>query len=455
MNAGARGTPHPAVVLDLAWQDPAEVFLCFQHDPHIAWLDSQEAGPRGRYSYLCVSPFDVHDRGSPFSVLENFSNRFADPLICAPVPFAGGAVGFLGYESASWLEHVPRHASPGIPDFCIGFYDVVFAWDHLMRRLWLISSGLPETATHLRTIRARARAETMLRRLTDGGVPPPAPKNLTWQQHVPRPLHESRVARAIAYIEAGDIFQANITARFSAVKPAELSPTAIHLALRGTNHAPYGAYLACGHFAIASVSPERFISLSAAGEIESRPIKGTARRGDNPADDAACAAALLASSKDHAENLMIVDLLRNDIGRVARFGSVHVPELARLETFARIHHLVSCVRGTLRPGATAADLMRATFPGGSITGAPKIRAMEIIHEIEGVPRGPYCGSIFWLGLDGAMDSSITIRTATITPDNVIIQAGGGIVADSDPAAEYEEVMVKVGPLLHALGTLDE
>ncbi len=442
-------------MLELAWQDPAEVFLCFQHDRHIAWLDSQEAGPRGRTSYLCVAPFEVHDRGSPFSVLNNFGDRFHDPQSGAPVPFAGGAVGFLGYESAALLENVPRHANPGIPDFCIGFYDVVFAWDHLDRRFLLISSGLPETVTRARALRARTRADAILHRLAAGGVSPPAPKNLAWKQHSPRRLHESRVARAITYIEAGDIFQANITARFSAAKPPDMSPAAIHLALRAANHAPYGAYLACGSLAISSVSPERFLSLSPAGQIETRPIKGTARRGENPAEDEALATALLASSKDRAENLMIVDLLRNDIGRVAAFGSVHVTQLARLETFARIHHLVSCVRGTLRPGTNAADLMRAAFPGGSITGAPKIRAMEIIHEIEAIPRGPYCGSIFWLGLDGAMDSSIAIRTATITPEAITVQAGGGIVADSDPAAEYEEVMIKIRPLLHALGTLGE
>ncbi len=427
------------------------MFLAFQHDPHLVWLDSQGPSARARYSYLCVAPFEVHDGGSPFSVLDDFASRFHTPQSEAPVPFAGGAVGFLGYESADWLERVPRHANPGIADFCVGFYDVVFAWDHLAHRLRLISSGLPEAVANARAARARTRAEAILQRLDTGGEAPPGPQTLPWQQHAPRRLHQSRVTRAIAYIEAGDIFQANITARFSAARPPDLSPAAIHLALRAANPAPYGAFLACGKLAIASVSPERFLSLSAAGDIETRPIKGTARRAENPAEDAALASALLASAKDRAENLMIVDLLRNDIGRVASFGSVHVPELARLESFANIHHLVSCVRGTLRADATAADLLRAAFPGGSITGAPKLRAMEIIHELEASPRGPYCGSIFWLGTNGAMDSSITIRTATITEDSILIQAGGGIVADSDPAAEYEEALIKARPLLHALG----
>jgi len=454
-DTGADGTLRSGVVVELPWQDPATAFLAFQNDPYCVWFDAQGCGERARTSTLCVSPFEVHASGSPFAILDEFLKRFGGQATLGPTQFAGGAAGFIGYECASLLERVPRHPAQGIPDFCIGFYDVVLAWDHQDHRSWLISSGLPETGAPARLARARARAKAVLRRLQGGGQAPSFPKPLLWRRESPRGTHEWRVARARAYIHAGDIFQANIAARFSAPKPRDLSPAAIHLALRAENPAPYGAYLACGDHAIASVSPERFIGVSSAGEIETRPIKGTARRAQNAAEDLDLARALLASSKDRAENLMIVDLLRHDIGRVARFGSVHVPELARLESFPHVHHLVSSVRGTLRAGANAADLMRAAFPGGSITGAPKIRAMEIIHELEPASRGPYCGSVFWLGADGAMDGSIAIRTATITPHSVIIQAGGGIVADSDPAAEYEEVMIKAGPLLRALGVLAE
>ncbi len=468
--------PEAGHVLELNWQDPVSVFQAFKHDPGTVWLDSQGEGPRARFSYLCVSPFEMHDQGSGFAILDNFLHRFSGLAIDAPVPFAGGAAGFLAYESAAQLENISRHASAGIPDHFIGFYDLVFAWDHLQNRFWLISTGLPETDPAARAALAAARqAQILSHKLPlplageatglprscgkgEGSRPAkdhPLP-NLLWHQEIPRALHEARVAQAIAYIRAGDIFQANITAGFSARIPENLSPADIHLALRASNRAPYGAFLAYGkHVAIASVSPERFVGVSQGGSIEARPIKGTRARSRHPQVDAALADELLNSVKDRAENLMIVDLLRNDIGRVAQFGSIRVPELARLETFPHIHHLVSCVRGQLRPGATAADLLRVCFPGGSITGAPKIRAMQIIHDIEQIARGPYCGSIFWLGADGAMDSSILIRTATITQNTIRIAAGGGIVADSDPAGEYEEMMLKARPLLTALGTPPE
>ncbi len=438
----------------LPWQAPASVFQIFRNDPHTLWLDSQGEGQRARFSYLCVAPFEVQDAGDPFAVLDDFLARFAGAACDAPVPFAGGAAGFLGYECAAALERIPRHPLPGVPDFFIGFYDLVFAWDHADRRFWLISTGLPETHPQARLSRAHARRDAIWRRLTDSPVPPAAPPPLAWRQETPRAVHVARVAHAIGYIHAGDIFQANITARFTAPVPGGVTAAALHLALRAANPAPYGAFLSCGHgVAIASVSPERFIGVTRDGRIEARPIKGTAARAPDPSDDAALAAALLSSAKDHAENLMIVDLLRNDIGRVAQIGSVHVPELARLESFAHVHHLVSSVQATRRSGASAADLLRAAFPGGSITGAPKIRAIEIIHELEQIARGPYCGSMFWLGQDGAMDSSILIRTAAITSETITVQAGGGIVADSDPEAEYEEMLLKARPLLHALGTI--
>jgi para-aminobenzoate synthetase component 1 len=463
------------LAIELPWRAPETVFRHFARDPHLAWLDSQAGGPRARFSYLAPSPAEIfcppgaparapHPKPSPpagaprrvitenpFTAIQDFQTAYAAAPVDAPVPFAGGLIGFLGYESGAVLENTPRHRFAG-PDFAFGLYDALFAWDHAQTRLWLISNGLPETTPAARAARAERRAQALLGRLNAPPPPLPPPPALDFRAAIPRGVHEARTARIIAYIEAGDIFQANLTARFLAPR-AGAHPAALHLALRAANPAPFGAYLACGdRLAIASVSPERFLTLSPAGAIEARPIKGTRPRAATPEADAALAAELQASAKDRAENLMITDLLRNDIGRVARIGSIHVPELAALESFPHIHHLVSCVRGTLRPGATAADLLRATFPGGSITGAPKIRAIEIIHELEQAPRGPYCGSLFWLGEDGAMDSSILIRTAVITPRHVTIQAGGGIVADSNPAAEYEELLTKARPLLAALST---
>ncbi len=451
----------PVVCQALPWRDPADVFGCLADDPALAWLDSQ--GPalgRGRFSYLCVEPFQILVAEAadpdPLPRLAGLLAAYRQTGTAGPVPFAGGAVGFLGYELANRLDRVPRPAADGtdIPDFWFGLYDLILAFDRQDERLWLISSGLPETRPAARRLRARHRAEHLLRRLSRPGPATPQLPPLAWQPEVTAEEHIARVARTIGLIAAGDISQANITARFFAARPQHATAADIHRALRAGNPAPYGAYLACGdRLAIASVSPERFLGLTADGAIEARPIKGTRPRAAAPAQDAAHLAELLASEKDFAENLMIVDLMRNDIGRVADIGSVTVPELARPESFAHVHHLVSSVRGRLRAGLSATDLLRATFPGGSVTGAPKVRAMQVIAEVERAARGPYCGAVAWLGWDGAMDSSIAIRTLTITPQAVIAQAGGGIVADSDPAAEYEELMVKIRPLLAALGPL--
>jgi para-aminobenzoate synthetase component 1 len=439
----------------LPWLEPAQAFAAFAHDPHVAWLDGQDGTiRRAGMSVLAVEPFDIVESGDPFAALAQKLDQFRMPGAIAPVPFAGGAIGFLGYESARWLERVatPQTGALGIPEAVIGFYDVVLVWDHVARQVWLISSGLPESGADARAARARHRADAILARLATGRPGAGEKPDLRWHAETSRRVHEARVARALDYIASGDIYQANITSRFLAPRPHTLSAADIYLALRAENPAPYSAFLACGRdLAIASVSPERFVGLSADGDIEARPIKGTRPRGRDAAEDRVLREALLASEKDFAENLMIVDLLRNDISRVACFGSVTVPELAALETYAHLHHLVSVVHGRLRPGLAAADLLAACFPGGSITGAPKMRAMNIICELEGVPRGPYCGSIFWAGWDGAMDSSIAIRTVTIGADTVAVQAGGGIVADSDPADEYAEMLTKIRPLLRALG----
>ena len=251
------------------------------------------------------------------------------------------------------------------------------------------------------------------------------------------------------YILVVDIFQANLSQRFQADLPPGLDAWGLYRRLRARNPAPFAAYLDTGAVQIASASPERFLELRGR-QVETRPIKGTRPRGATPAEDLALGQELLASAKDRAENVMIVDLLRNDLSRVCRDHTVLTPEICVLESFATVHHLVSTVTGELRPGLDAVDLLRATFPGGSITGAPKIRAMEIIAELEPTARGPYCGAIGWMGADGWMDTSITIRTFAIKDGRVAFQAGGGIVADSDPAAEYEETLAKARALLESL-----
>jgi para-aminobenzoate synthetase component 1 len=444
------------IVHEIAWRPPRDAARHFALDRWMAWFDGQGEGSRGRFSMLAVEPFKTltGEGPDPFAELGTLMRRYRQPRSRHPIPFTGGAAGFLGYELARHLEKIPV-ATEGvldIPDMGIGLYDVVLGFDSQERRAWLFSSGLPEPEGPARGARAAARAAHILRRLEAAPPDLPAPPRLAWRRETSRAEHMDRIACAQNYISAGDIYQANITARFTADRPPGSSAAAFHDALRAAIAAPFGAYLACGErLAIASVSPERFLSLSPEGGIESRPIKGTRPRGATAQLDLALRAELEASAKDRAENLMIVDLLRNDLGRVAVQGSVAVPEFCQVETFSHVHHLVSSVRASLRPGLGAVDLLRATFPGGSITGAPKIRAMEIITELERTARGPYCGAIAWLGFDGAMDSNIAIRTVVITPEVIAVQAGGGIVADSDPGEEFEEMMVKAGPLLRALG----
>ena len=255
------------------------------------------------------------------------------------------------------------------------------------------------------------------------------------------------VERVREYILAGDIFQANLSQRFEAPWPGH--PFDFYRRLNAVNPAPFAAYFQGAGFAVASASPERFLSVDSAGKVETRPIKGTRRRGETPTEDRRLADELLASEKDRAENVMIVDLLRNDLSKVCQPGSVEVPALCALQSHPTVHHLESIVTGHLEKGRTAADLLRAAFPGGSITGAPKVRAMDILAELEPVARGVYCGAIGWLSVTGAMDTSIAIRTVTLQDGQAYFHAGGGIVTDSDPALEYQETLDKAGGIRRA------
>jgi para-aminobenzoate synthetase component 1 len=329
-----------------------------------------------------------------------------------------------------------------MPDMVVGLYDTVIGFDHATQSAWIMLGERPDE-------NSGSRAETLCRLFDRQSMASPLP-DLAWQPDFDRETYYAQVETILEYIRAGDIFQANFTLRHRATRPENLDTAKLYLALRIKSPAPFAAYMDCGEgLSLLSASPERFLSLDIAGRIEARPIKGTRPRHDDPDRDAAFAEELAGSAKDRAENLMIVDLLRNDIGKVAEIGSIAVPELWQIERFASVHHLVSSVTGKLQPGLDAVDLLRATLPGGSVTGAPKIRAMQIIDALEACRRGPYCGAIAWLGFDGAMDSSIIIRTLIATPTELLAQAGGGIVADSDPAAEYEEMMLKLRSMLNA------
>ncbi|MFG1464816.1 aminodeoxychorismate synthase component I [Xanthobacter sp. DSM 24535] len=457
-------------VVPFPYADPVAVFEAFADEAFAALLHSgAQDGERGRYSYIAADPFrrivasaqGVRIDGAavasdPFSALETALAACALPAGESPVPFATGAVGFLSYELGRHLERLPapRPSPAPFPDMAFGLYDAILAFDHQEQAAFILSSGLPEPAGPGRERRAQARADTLFARLKNAPTQRrPADWSAlgAWTAVQPRTDVEAGIARVIEYIRAGDIFQANLTQAMLAPRPAGLSDYELYLRLLEVSPAPFSALLTVdGDHAVISASPERFLRLTAEGEVETRPIKGTRPRDADPARDAENAAALLASPKDRAENLMIVDLMRNDLSRVSTVGSVSVPVLNGLETFASVHHLVSVVESRLRPGIGPVDLLRACFPGGSITGAPKIRAMEIIHELEPMPRGIYCGAIGWIGFDAAMDTSIVIRTLARSGEMLIAQAGGGIVADSLPADEFEESMVKIAPLLRAV-----
>ncbi|MGV6876366.1 aminodeoxychorismate synthase component I [Pseudochelatococcus sp. B33] len=469
-------------ITPLPWREVLEVFRPFAKDPVAALLDSaatsalahagagdaQRGDARSRYSYIAVEPYSVivadadgvrvdgtRAAGDPFTVLQRQLAACRIEDNAAPVPFAGGAAGYLAYEMGRHADRFPALAADplGVPEMVIGLYDCVIAFDHARRESFLISTGLPETGAPARERRAREREAHILHRLRDVKPLPAidwAPRG-QWRAGRTRDGEEAAIRRVIDYIHAGDIFQANLTQRRLVERPAGFDDFMLYRRLTALSPAPFAAFLRCGaDTGVLSASPERFLALDAAGRVETRPIKGTIRRDPDPARDAELAATLAASVKDRAENLMIVDLMRNDLSRICEQGSVRVPTLMQVETFASVHHLVSAVTGQLRRGCDAVDLLRACFPGGSITGAPKIRAMEIIAELERHQRGVCFGSVVWIGFDGAMDSSIAIRTLVRRHETLIAQAGGGIVADSVPELEYDEALLKMRPLLRAV-----
>jgi para-aminobenzoate synthetase component 1 len=284
--------------------------------------------------------------------------------------------------------------------------------------------------------------------IADPGLNYPLPGLPSVSSNFDRSGYLNAVRRAVEYIHAGDCFQVNLSQRL--LHKENIHPLALYRRLRERNPAPFAGYFGLGDFVIASASPERFLRVENS-EVETRPIKGTRPRGATPEEDRRQIDDLMHSAKDRSENVMIVDLLRNDLGRVCGYGSIRVPTVCRLETYEHVHHLVSEVRGRLRPGMGPVDLLRAAFPGGSVTGAPKVRAMEIIAELEPTARGPYCGSLGYIGFDGSMDTNILIRTFTIGRGWMQFPVGGGVVADSDPEDEYAETLHKAEGMLRALG----
>ncbi len=365
-----------------------------------------------------------------------------------PGPFCGGAVGFFSYDLGRRFERLPAIATDdlGFPDLWFGLYDVFAVFDRASDRGWIVSTGDPESGS-AGILRAHRRLEETRAILLDGPRPPGEFHCGTPLSNHTRASYRETVSRCLDWIAAGHVYQVNLSQRFTTSFAGD--PAALYLSLRQANPGPFAAFIDLGDRQILSSSPERFLRIEGRG-IEARPIKGTRPRGADPAADQRLARELMRSSKDRAELTMIVDLLRNDLGRICEYGSVRVDSLARLESYETVHHLVGVIRGRLGPDVTPCGAVRASFPGGSITGAPKIRAMEIIEELEPVRRGIYCGSIGYFGRDGRTDLNIAIRTALVQRGSLYIHSGGGIVADSDPDAEYDETLHKAEGIFRAL-----
>ncbi len=451
--------------------DPWDIARKLAHLPHLLFLDSADPHPeRGRYSYVMADPIAVVE--SVAIPVEHpskphiLSGHLFDPEQVEVVPyvrdtplglppFQGGLAGLFGYGINRELERITPNFSDDfeLPDLVQCRYEWVIAFDNQANRSWFIShtqyqSQLCEIRNALH--RDAPTAFPILR------TPPSVLRTPHYPLHnlphvtsnFSRDGYLAAVRRAIEYIHAGDCFQVNLSQRLLA--PLTEHPLELYGRLRQTNPAPFACYFDAGDFQIVSASPERFLKVSPSGDVVTKPIKGTRPRGRTPDEDAELIRELVNSPKDRAENVMIVDLLRNDLGRVCEYGSITVPKVCEVETYRYVHHLVSEVRGKLRAGLTPFDLLRAAFPGGSVTGAPKVRAMEIIAELEPTARGPYCGSVGFIGFDGSMDTNILIRTFTAGRGWVQFPVGGGIVADSDPEREYDETLHKAAGLLRAL-----
>ena len=434
--------------------NPADYFAHIRHAPGAVLLDSgRPAADRGRYDLMSAWPAQTlsvqpDESGRAFlQRLREALTQLGNAELPEPyeLPFAGGLIGYLSYDFGRQLEQLPAHSQDDVqlPDAQLGLYTWALVSDHHAATTQLVFHPSLEA-----TERERLRH---LFSQTAAAHNRPFSLKQPMQADISAHYYQQALTHIHRYIKAGDCYQVNYTQRFSA--PCEGDAWVAYRALRDACPTPFSGFMSLtGDDAILSLSPERFVRVSH-NQVETRPIKGTRPRGKDSAEDAANAAELLNSPKDRAENLMIVDLLRNDLGRTCRTGSVKVPELFNLESYPNVHHLVSSVTGELANGKDALDLIGDSFPGGSITGAPKIRAMQIIDELEPTRRSIYCGSLLYLDVRGEMDSSIAIRTVLIKDGHAHCWGGGGIVADSHWQDEYQESITKVKVLLDTLQTL--
>ena len=418
------------LVQELPWRSPDAFIARYGNEPWSVLLDS--GGPvnaRTRWSYFCCAPRHtlVSDHPDGWAGLEALR---PDRTATGFVPFAGGLIGLASYEAGLALENIISRHSPSIPGLNAALYDGAFAFDRPNKKLYWASF-------------CDAPMPVELPRCSAASTPMPP---LDFAPDLDREAYCASVREVVARIDAGELFQANLTTQFRASVDPSLEAAAIYRSLRRHSPAPFGALFTLPGFALLSASVERFLEMDADGLIETRPIKGTAPLGQSPEENTAIAAALACDDKEYAENLMITDLMRNDIGRVAQTGSVTVPVLCEVERFAHVHHLVSSVTGRLAHHLSALDLLRATLPPGSVTGAPKHQALKVIDRIERSARGAYCGTLFRIGTDGALDSSVIIRSLVLKSGALTLGAGCGITTLSDPEREYEELCLKAEAL---------
>jgi para-aminobenzoate synthetase component 1 len=448
-----------ALIAELPYhENTAELFESFADLPWAVFLDSgRHHLGQSRYDIVAAEPFvtlttrgaltEIRTRegshlspGDPFELMR----RQLIPLVCNDhgLPFAGGAIGYFGYDLARRLERLPAIAQDAerIPEMAIGVYDWALVVDHEERRSFLAAAGRdPATLERWTELVSRFQEPQTPRFRAPLRLATPLSSNMTFERY------SQAFYRIMAYIAAGDCYQVNLAQRFSAAAAGDA--WLAYQTLRIINPAPFAAYFNTPFAQVLSASPERFLKVRKA-EVQTKPIKGTRPRAGHPLLDAALGEALRESEKDRAENLMIVDLLRNDLSKNCE--RVRVPKLFEVESFPTVHHLVSTVEGRLRPGRDALDLLRGCFPGGSISGAPKLRAMQIIEELEPHRRGIYCGAIGYVGFDGGMDTNIAIRTLVYSNGNIRFWAGGGIVADSRLKDEYQETFDKAAAMLRLM-----
>jgi para-aminobenzoate synthetase component I len=450
----------------IPYQEPDCLFARLAAQPWAIWLDSGCGAMQGRYDIMVAEPSVTLLTGSDgYTVIETSTGKQTsfedDPFALLreqlqqvtlasnnDVPFAGGAVGYFGYDLARLIEPLPTisHDDYAPPFMAVGIYDWALVCDRKEQLCWLVSNRIDdENDPRWQQLIVRFASES------GTGVLPPFKATSSITSNMERSTYTTAFNKVQHYLEEGDCYQVNLAQRFSV--EVEGSPWNGYLAMREIGGGPFSAYMNLPGLQVLSTSPERFLKLEN-GRVETKPIKGTRRRMTDAEKDRLLGEELLSSSKDRAENLMIVDLLRNDLGKSCRTGSVKVPKLFALESHATVHHLVSTVTGELDDGKDALDLLKGCFPGGSVTGAPKLRAMQIIEELEPHRRGVYCGAIGYIGFDGNMDCNIAIRTAVNQNSRLFYHAGGGIVRDSVCDEEYQESIDKASVFLSCFGESD-